>query len=57
MMGRAGPYGSLDMGGMITVVKIRRDLAPHDYRDPGWYKAPAGSVAYLWPGDPPPAER
>jgi hypothetical protein len=48
MMGGAGPYGSIEMGGMFTVVKIRADLAHGDYRDPGWYKAPAGSVAYLW---------
>jgi manganese oxidase len=50
MMTGAGPYGSIEMGGMFTVVKIRPDLAHDDYRDPGWYKAPAGSVAYLWRG-------
>jgi FtsP/CotA-like multicopper oxidase with cupredoxin domain len=50
MMTGAGPYGSIEMGGMFTVVKIRADLAHDDYRDPGWYKAPAGSVAYLWRG-------
>ena len=48
MMGGAGPHGNIEMGGMFTVVKIRADLAHGDYRDPGWYKAPAGSVAYLW---------
>ena len=48
MMTGAGPYGSIEMGGMFTVVKIRADLAQGDYRDPGWYKAPRGSVAYLW---------
>jgi FtsP/CotA-like multicopper oxidase with cupredoxin domain len=48
MMGGAGPHGNIEMGGMFTVVKIRADLAHCDYRDPGWYKAPAGSVAYLW---------
>ena len=48
MMGGAGPYGDIEMGGMFTVVKIRADLAHGDYRDPGWYQAPAGSVAYLW---------
>jgi hypothetical protein len=50
MMTGAGPYGSIEMGGMFTVVKIRADLAHDDYRDPGWYQAPAGSVAYLWRG-------
>jgi len=53
MMTGAGPHGNIEMGGMFTVVKIRANLAPGDYRDPGWYKAPGGSVAYLWQGDPP----
>jgi hypothetical protein len=56
MMGGAGPYGSIEMGGMFTVVKIRPDLAPGDYRDPGWYRPPPGSVAYLWKGEPPPIQ-
>jgi hypothetical protein len=42
---------------MFTVMKIRPDIAPGDYRDPGWYQAPAGSVAYPWSGEPPPIER
>ncbi len=57
MMGGQGPHGSLGMGGMFTLVKIRANLAPGDYRDPGWYQPPAGSVAYLWTGEAPPAER
>jgi manganese oxidase len=57
MMTGAGRYGDIEMGGMFTVVKIRADLAHGDYRDPGWYHAPAGSVAYAWEGDPPPALR
>ena len=32
------------MGGMFTVVKVR-DRVARDYRDPGWYAHPAGSVA------------
>ncbi|MGO9994256.1 MAG: multicopper oxidase family protein [Steroidobacteraceae bacterium] len=51
MMASAGPYGNIEMGGMFTVVKIRPDLAHDDYRDPGWYQAPKGSVAYLWEGE------
>ena len=31
---------------MMTVFKVREDLAPNDYRDPGPYKFPAGTVAY-----------
>ncbi|MEA3174169.1 MAG: manganese oxidase [Gammaproteobacteria bacterium] len=57
MMGGTGPYGDIEMGGMFTVMKIRSDIAHGDYRDPGWYRAPAGSVAYPWTGDPPPTER
>jgi hypothetical protein len=37
-------------------VKIRADWAHNDYRDPGWYKAPAGSVAYLWEGETSPLD-
>jgi hypothetical protein len=55
MMTGAGPYGDIEMGGMFTVMKIRADLAHGDYRDPGWYRAPPGSVAYAWEGEPPPA--
>jgi hypothetical protein len=42
---------------MFTMVKIRADVAHGDYRDPGWYQAPVGSVAHAWEGDPPPAAR
>ncbi len=37
MMTGQGPYGSLEMGGMFAVVKVRRDLARGVYTDPGWY--------------------
>jgi manganese oxidase len=57
MMTGTGPHGSIEMGGMFTLVKIRADLARNDYRDPGWYKPPKGSVAYLWEGDAPPLSR
>jgi FtsP/CotA-like multicopper oxidase with cupredoxin domain len=46
MMTGTGPFGPIEMGGMFTVVKVREDLAPGDYRDPGWYKHPAGTIAY-----------
>ena len=52
-----GPHGNIEMGGMFTVFKVRDDLAPGDYRDPGWYHPPKGSVAYLWEGEPPPVSR
>jgi FtsP/CotA-like multicopper oxidase with cupredoxin domain len=53
MMTGQGPFGPLEMGGMFTVVKIREGLARGDYKDPGWYKHPKGSVAYEWKGDLP----
>jgi len=31
-------------------VKVRADQKAGDYSDPGWYKHPAGTVAYEWTG-------
>jgi FtsP/CotA-like multicopper oxidase with cupredoxin domain len=50
MMTGRGPYGSVEMGGMFTVVKVRKDQRSGDYSDPGWYKPPPGTVAYEWTG-------
>ena len=57
MMTGSGPYGPIEMGGMFTTVKIRRDQAPGDYKDPGWYKAPQGTTAYEWSEDLPAAPK
>jgi len=57
MMTGAGPFGPLEMGGMFTVVKVREGLARNDYKDPGWYRHPAGTVAYELNGVSPPAAR
>jgi manganese oxidase len=46
MMTGTGPFGPMEMGGMFTVVKVREGLAPGDYRDPGWYQHPKGTVAH-----------
>jgi len=46
MMTGRGPYGAIEMGGMFTVMKVREGLKSDDYKDPGWYKAPPGTVAY-----------
>ncbi len=43
MMGGEGPFGSVGMGGMFTVLKVRTSLK--NYSDPGWYKNPPGTVA------------
>lgn len=45
MMTGNGPFGPIEMGGMFTVVKVRKNQAKNDYTDPGWYQHPAGSVA------------
>jgi hypothetical protein len=50
MMTGEGPFGPIEMGGMFTVVKVRDKLARGDYRDPGWYRHPPGTVAYEWTG-------
>ena len=46
MMTGFGQFGAIEMGGMFSVVKVREGLAPGDYRDPGWYQHPPGTVAY-----------
>jgi hypothetical protein len=51
MMSGNGPFGAMEMGGMFTVVKVREGLARTDYKDPGWYKHPAGTVAHEWKGE------
>ena len=56
MMTGRGQFGPMDMGGMFTVIKIRQGLGRDDYKDPGWYKHPQGSVAWEWTGAPPAAE-
>jgi manganese oxidase len=57
MMTGAGPFGPLEMGGMFSVVKVREGLARNDYKDPGWYQHPQGTVARPWAGSEPPAQR
>jgi len=51
MMGK-GPFGNLEMGGMFTVLKVRDELAPGDFRDPGPYRNPPGTVARRISADP-----
>ncbi len=57
MMTGRGPFGSVEMGGMFTVLKVRPDQKPGDYSDPGWYAHPPGTVAYEWTGATPQAPR
>jgi hypothetical protein len=46
MMTGFGQFGPMEMGGMFSVVKVREGLAANDYKDPGWYQHPPGTVAY-----------
>ena len=43
MLGGAGPFGYIDMGGMLTLLKIRDRV--DGQVDPGWYAHPKGTVA------------
>ena len=53
MMTGQGPFGAIGMGGMFSVVKVRDDVKPGVYTDPGWYKHPAQTVAYAYTGELP----
>jgi FtsP/CotA-like multicopper oxidase with cupredoxin domain len=50
MMTGYAQFGPVEMGGMFSVVKVRQGLASGDYKDPGWYKHPKGTVAYEYTG-------
>lgn len=51
MMTGDGPFGSVEMGGMFSVLKVRENQPANDYSDPGWYQHPAGTVASEWTGE------
>ena len=53
MMTGRGPFGPAEMGGMFTLLKVRRGQKPGDYSDPGWYRHPEGTVAREWTGELP----
>jgi hypothetical protein len=66
MVGGPGKHDYITMGGMFTVLKVRDHLT--NYRDPGWYENPPGTLAALAdpaelaadgvnPSSPPSAER
>ena len=50
MMTGFAQFGPVEMGGMFSVVKVREGLARNDYKDPGWYKHPEGTVAFEYKG-------
>ena len=57
MMTGKGQFGLLDMGGMFTTLKVRKNIAKHDYSDPGDYQFPPGTRAYEWNGEQPATQR
>jgi hypothetical protein len=50
MMTGEGPFGSVEMGGMFSVLKVRKTQKPGDYSDPGWFQHPPGTVAHEYSG-------
>jgi FtsP/CotA-like multicopper oxidase with cupredoxin domain len=50
MMTGQGPHGSREMGGMFSLLKVRKGQRAGDHKDPGWFKPPAGTVAREWTG-------
>ena len=46
MMTGQGPFGSVERGGMSSMMKVRRDQKRGDYSDPGGYKQPPGTQAH-----------
>jgi len=57
MMTGTAQFGAVEMGGMFTTVKVREGLAKNDYKDPGYFKHPKGTVAHEVANDLPPIER
>jgi FtsP/CotA-like multicopper oxidase with cupredoxin domain len=57
MMTGDGPFGAIGMGGMFSVVKVRDDTAPGDFRDPPPYRHPAGTLASEYTAETPPTTR
>jgi len=53
MMTGKGQFGDVNMGGMFSTLKVREGLAKGDYKDPGHYQFPKGTLAYEFVGDAP----
>lgn len=46
MLGGPSQFGTIDMGGMFTIVKVRDNVSDYS-ADAGWYAHPPGTVASL----------
>ena len=42
-LGSPGPFSTIQISGMFTILKVREGIL--DYKDPGWYQNPPGTVA------------
>ena len=51
MMTGDGPFGSIEMGGMLSTLKVRDNQPDGDFSDPGWYEHPPGTVAWEYTGE------
>lgn len=51
MMTGDGPFGSIEMGGMLSTLKVRDNQPKGDFSDPGWYEHPPGTVAWEYTGE------
>lgn len=49
MVGGVGKHDYITMGGMFTILKVRKDLA--NYADPGWYENPPNTLASVATSD------
>ncbi len=49
MRGGPGPFSYIDMGGMMTVLKVRE--SPTSADPAGWYESPPGSVSSIATND------
>ncbi|PUE23218.1 copper oxidase [Limnohabitans sp. JirII-29] len=57
MMTGEGPFGSVEMGGMFSVLKVRKTQKNGDYSNPGWFQHPPGTVAQPYAGAVVPPKR
>ncbi len=53
MMTGTGPFGAIGMGGMFSVVKVRDHIQRGDFKDPGPYQHPAGTLASEYTAEAP----
>ena len=57
MMTGLAQFGAVEMGGMFTVLKVRKDQKPGDYGAPADFAHPPGTVSHEWSGKKPQAPR